>query len=350
MKIGKLQLSRIIRKVCYTFAYVLFCFVFILLVFEFMYRLQIIDTYYPELVAYNSDNNLKNRDKMKTILIMGDSFTAGQYNYPFFMQSELKNWRIINSGVSGTGVIQASIIASKRFKEFKPSIFIYQIYVGNDLFDITYPVNWETISFIRNAYWAVSNYFRSISFLNYRLGQMSVKKSNKNEDELKQIYKRNITDDFSVKKYNEREGVYIKAEPLILENQIMVKGKRKKDFDVFIRKLKELISYCKPGVCKSYILVIPHACQVDEHYLENMRRLGSVFSETEQILKDEYPFIVQIQQEFKRNSHVHVLNPIQILKDHENDGKPMYFQNDCHLNQNGQKVIAEYILREINLD
>ncbi len=337
------------KKTSFIFVYVIFCLIFSLFAFEFIYRWQIIDTYVPELKAYNIDDNLKDKENTKTILIMGDSFTAGAHNYPDHMQKKLQDWRIINSAISGTGVIQASITAPKRFKRFKPSIFIYQVYVGNDLFDITYPVNWETISFLRNTYWTLSNYFRSISFLNYRLGQIGMKREIKNEREHKQIYM-NELENFSVKKYDERERVYIKAEPFILENQIIVNGKRKKDFDVFIRKLKELISYCKPGVCKSYILVIPHACQVDEHYLENMRSLGFIFGDNKQILNNDYPFIVQIRQEFKHDSNVRVLTPIQILKDHENDGKLMYFQNDGHLNPQGQRVIAGYIISQIELN
>ena len=148
------------RKISFVFASILFCLLFSLLTFEFIYRSQIIDTYTPELKAYNYDKILNDENNMKSILIMGDSFTAGKNNYPYYMQNSFQDWRIINSGVSGTGVIQTLIIAPKRLKRFKPSIFIYQIYVGNDLFDITYPVNWKTISFFRNTYWSLSNYFR----------------------------------------------------------------------------------------------------------------------------------------------------------------------------------------------
>ncbi len=344
------------KKVSFVFVYVLFCLIFVLFAFEFIYRWQIIDTYLPELKSYNFYDNLNDKENKKTILIMGDSFTAGSNNYPDHMQYKLKDWRIINSAISGTGIIQASIIFPKRFKRFKPSVFIYQVYVGNDLFDITYPVNGETISFLRNIYWTVSNYFRSISFLNYRLGQMGKGKSGKqrklrkSETELKQIYNFNTTDSFSVEKYSKREKLYSKAEPGLMENQLMVKEKRKQDFATFINKLKDFASYSKSEECKLYILVIPHACQINEHYLENMRRLGFVFSDNKQILNNDYPFISQIQQEFKQNPNVQILNPIQVLKNNEKENKRMYYQNDCHLNPNGQKVLAEYILREINLD
>jgi len=81
-----------------------------------------------------------------------------------------------------------------------------------------------------------------------------------------------------------------------------------------------------------------------------MKSLGFVFGDNKQILNNDYPFIMQIQQEFKQNPNVQILNPIQALKNNEKENKRMYYQNDGHLNPNGQKVIAEYILREINFD
>ena len=315
-----------------------------------MYRWQIIDTYLPELVTSNTRKAIKNEKNEKTILVLGDSFSAGQNSYPYFLQKKQKNYKIINSGIPGTGVIQASIIAPRRFKKFNPDIFIYQIFAGNDLFDITYPVNWKTLSFSCNTFWTVSNYFRSISFLNYRLGQIKARKSNKKERDITQILNIDTTDHFSVEKYNKREKVYIKAEPSILENHIMVKGRRKKDFDKFLGKLEKLISHCEKGKCESYLLVIPHACQVDKHYLENMIQIGSKFNDPELILENKYPFLAKIEQKFRQNTNVHVLNPIQFLRDREKEDKLMYYQNDGHLNTHGQKAIAEFIIYQINLN
>ena len=45
----------------------------------------------------------------------------------------------------------------------------YQVYVGNDLFDIRYPTNWHTISPARNIYWFLANHLRVVGYLNYRL-------------------------------------------------------------------------------------------------------------------------------------------------------------------------------------
>ncbi len=330
--------------------YIFCCFLFLLLAFEGIYHRQIIDTYAPELAAFNPVEDVSDDKDKKTILVLGDSFTAAPNSYSHFLQNRLTDYKIINSGVSGTGVIQASIIAPGRFKKFNPDIFIYQIYVGNDLFDITYPVNWKTLSIFRNTFWTASNYFRSISFLNYRLGQIKASKRYKNEKGKREMLSIDTTENFAVEKYNNREKLYIKAEPAILENQIMVKGSRKKDFEKFLTELEKLVSHCEKGKCEAYLLVIPHACQVDKHYLKNMEQIGSEFDEPDLILRDEYPFITKIAHNFKKDINVHVLNPIQFLRDMEDDNKLMYYQNDGHLNTQGQEALAEFIIDQINLN
>jgi hypothetical protein len=128
-----------------------------LLIFEFIYRDQLIDTFRAELKAYNSPQVL-NMDERKTLLVMGDSFSAGNTSYPAWLRFFQDDYRVINAGVPGIGILEAAATAPRRFEEFKPSIFIYQVYVGNDLYNISYPVNWSNVSFIRNLYWSVAQH------------------------------------------------------------------------------------------------------------------------------------------------------------------------------------------------
>ena len=58
-----------------------------------------------------------------------------------------------------------------------------------------------------------------------------------------------------------------------IETVIMVKSNRKEDFQFLLVKLEELLSCCEPKTCEAYLLIIPHACQVDSRYLEKMSRL-----------------------------------------------------------------------------
>ena len=154
-----------LRKITSFLVYGILCLVFMGSAFEIFYRLQIVDTYSPELRSYNRPIDLKGRDNRSILLAMGDSFTAGNETYPNILRDKLPNYVVINSGITGTSIIEAAIVAPKRFQQFSPAVFIYQIYVGNDLFDITHPVNWATISLARNVYWTMSNYFKIIDFL-----------------------------------------------------------------------------------------------------------------------------------------------------------------------------------------
>jgi hypothetical protein len=314
-----------------------------LLAFEGMYRYQVVDTYLPELRGYNEHNDLKSFSNKSTILIMGDSFSAGKYSYPSNVRKALIGSRVINSSVPGTGIVEANILAPRRFLKFKPSKFIYQVYVGNDLLDISPPINWDKIPLVRNAYWAVSKYLRSIRYLNYRLGQLwQPLKFPENQPMPKD-------EPFSYDRYNFREKLFFEADPWHLENQILVRKNRQNDYKMFLSKLRKLLSYCKPGACRSYILVIPQPCQVNERYIKNMELIGAKFSDSSKILSDEYPFIAGIKKFLRENDmeYVRLLNPLGTLREKEKEGSRAYYQNNSHLNSVGQKLIAEFLLEEL---
>jgi len=65
--------------------------------------------------------------------------------------------------VGGTGIFQTLMIAPGRLRRFHPSVLVYQIYVGNDLFDVRYPVSWRRLSIARNVYWTAANHLRSLA-------------------------------------------------------------------------------------------------------------------------------------------------------------------------------------------
>ena len=340
------------QRLLFIAAYGLCCILFILLAVELIYRFQLVDTYLPELKSYNLKEDLADSGGRKTILIMGDSMTAGNQNYPAIMRDKLPGYRIINSGVSGTCILETALIAPKRFAEYKPSVFIYQVYVGNDLFEIRHPVNWKAIPFLRNVYWVLSNHLRSLVYLNYRLMQRFVglhqalsgtrdSRSSKEQGVGTGIAQSKT---FSAEMYTSRTRINLQAEPYLLENQIMAEGNRKKDFEIFLNKLKVVLSLCKEGECQAYILIIPQCCQTNDYYLENMKLIGAKFNHPTEIHKGEYPFVTETKKALAYKSNVSVLNPIQSLRKGETEGKSMYFQDDEHLTEDGQAAIAEFIV------
>jgi len=161
-----------IRKLLRTIGYLLFVSIISVAGLNLVYVSGLFDFYKPELTSFNSGKDLQSSHEKDTILVMGDSFTAGNNSFPNILRNILPDHRIINSGVSGTGVAQTLLMAKDRIERFEPDIFVYQIYPGNDLFDIRYPINWKQLPFSRNLYWLISSKLRVISFINYRLAQI----------------------------------------------------------------------------------------------------------------------------------------------------------------------------------
>jgi hypothetical protein len=341
-----------VKKLLTVSGYLLFTLLVPLSVFEGLYRWQVVDTYLPELQALNPREDLSQGDGRRTVLVMGDSFTAGAGNYPDILKQAFPLVRVVNGGVTGTGVIQAELMARNRFSTFHPSVFIYQIYVGNDLLDIRYPVNWAELSVLRNLYWLIANQLRSISYVNYRLGQIG----QSSHAETRQMpgsrshtgFGTLTTDSFSVEKYEGRVKLYFRAEPSLVEDSILLKGRRRTDYDTFLDALRRLVAYCEPGLCQAYLLVIPHASQVDQRYVSYMQRLGATFTEPDRLRASEYPFLTGIENAFKTWSHVHALNPLPILREISRK-TAVYLANDEHLNQVGQEAIAEFLANKLDL-
>jgi hypothetical protein len=308
--------------------------------FEFAYRLEVLDFYRPELIAFNLKADLEETSKKPTLLVFGDSFSAGNESYVNILRTKLPNLTIINSSIPGSGIVQTSLIAKMRIQQFRPSLLMYQIYVGNDLFDITYPTNWKNLSLLRNLYWGTSNYLHSLVFLNYRLGQGTaavLADGYQPYKPRKSVYRSN--DRFTPDKFLNNEPLMLKADPELIEKQILLIGERARDFDYLVRKLQWLASIKDPQ-CPFYLLVIPHACQVNKAYLERTRRLGGIFRNETLVERDNYPFVHRLQEEL---TGCIVINPLPVFKDSEKVGIPLFWTNDVHLNPNGNEVLASYL-------
>jgi hypothetical protein len=285
-----------------------------------------------------------------TLLIMGDSFTVSPGSYARVLQRSLQQWRVVNAAVSGTGVLQALYIAPHRFRQFRPSMFIYQVYVGNDLFDVRYPTNWRTVSAARNLYWLLANQLRVVSYVNYRIGQSRETRGTSHEPATvaadASVADGNA-DAFSVERYDSRVKTYLRAEPSLIEDSILVQG-RQHDYAIFLDRLEELLRYCQSGECQAYVLVIPHASQVSDVYLAQMSQLGARFTMPEALRPLEYPFLIHLRERFAGSSNVRVINPLGRLRDAQ-ARHPVFNANDEHLNVAGQREISALLQQQLPL-
>ena len=314
--------------------------------FELGYRFQILDFYKPELAAYNRPEDLRDGRTSKTVLILGDSFGVGERDvYPVDLRKALPNVRVINSSIKGTGSIEARLTATRRFSQFQPDVFIYQIYVGNDLFDIRYPTDYGRISFVRWAYWNTSNYLRIAKFLNYRLGEMSSLKAimNKLQGERTTFSEAELIAPFSIDLVSHREKTIFLADPELLDETINLKGQRRQDFHKLIDNLRDIVDHCKPARCQAFVLVVPHKVQVSREYAHQYEVLGARFPDKSTLMNVEYPFISELRKSLA-DKKISVINPLDKLLKMERSGTNLYFMNDEHMNSKGQAILAQSIL------
>jgi len=303
--------------------------------------MQLVDTYSAELKSFNPEETLAGSRGNKTILVMGDSFTA-YGGYIDFLREKLPGYRVINSAVPGTGIVQARIISKRRFSSFRPDIFIYQVYVGNDMLNIEYPLNWGNVPFSVNLYHLLENRFRGLSFINYKLGQVPA---------LRRLVENNTSkkgEFFDPGLYSAREKRYICAEPSYIYESVMPRNKYSNLFHLFKKQINLMVSNRLLKDTHIIILVVPHASQVSQRYYSRFLQLGAKFNAAfSDFSIDEYPFYSQLKDAFSNRQNIRVVNALPYLKDSENKGKIVFCENDEHLNSEGQKIIGQLLLDEI---
>lgn len=304
-----------------------------LLGIEALYRWQLVDTYAPEMRALNPPDVLASTAK-PTLLVMGDSFTASRGSYAGILQDTLPNWRVVNAAVSGTGVLQALYMAPHRFGRFRPSTFVYQVYVGNDLFDIRYPTDWRTVSAVRNLYWMVANRLRVVGFVNYRIAQLGRPPAG--------VAAANA-DTFSVDRYDARVKIMLRAEPSLLEDSILA---RRTEYVGFLNRLADLLAYCEPETCRAYVLVIPHVSQVNDASVTHMTELGARFANPAAVRALDYPFLTRLRERFAGSPNIRIVDPLGRLREAE-ARQPVFNANDEHLNAAGQREIAALLQQQL---
>lgn len=326
--------------------------VFLLLTtLEVSYRRGVFDPYGVELAKYN-ESSLNQRAET-TVLCMGDSVTAGLASWPSIVQEGVPDLKIVNAAIPGSAVFQANIVADRRFKEFAPSVFIYQVNVTNDLTNVRPPIQWSRLSPARNMYWTVSRRFKSIEYLNYRAGQLAfaVRHSRTSRGTAGASAPRRIcdwgTEPFTPSSFTERERTYILGEAGIIEDQILLGGRRQDDHRLLVEGISRLLEHCRSPECDAFILVAPHAIQVEPEYLVNMRALGARIHNGEGVRADDYPFLRELRVALGDRPDVRIIDPLQALRDQVSSGEHVYFKYDLHMNRCGQEVLASEVLKEL---
>ena len=300
-----------------------------IILMELAYRNQWWDFYATEWEHFNQD--LLKEKAEKEVLVMGDSFSTSNQGYVEQLRDSFPTWNIANGAVPGTGIQEANYMASGRFSERQPQAFIYQIYLGNDLFDLERPVNWGELGFFRNLYWWSANRLRSLAWINYKSGQLQAAPTADGKG---------AEESFAPERYNQREKRYFNADPAWMQGQADAKNEDWEDLrEWYTDRLEDLLDYPEEAGAKTLILVIPHCAQLGNPYQSRMETIGMESGD----LPKEHALVKAIEMLLKDNPNTEVIYPVLELAEAEELQGPVYFQNDPHLNPRGQEVIAKLV-------
>jgi len=326
--------------------YLLYLLVIVVMLMEVAYRFQIIDFYRPELNALNPQHpNTKTRGK-KTVLVFGDSFTVQSNSWLNQLRIDSPDYTIINSAITGSSIVETSYVAPGRIDDFDPDIFIYQIYVGNDLLGITHHLNWSQWSGTRNIYWWLSDRIHFLSYLNYKMGQLNWKlQGGSTQGQSEEVAG---GEKFDLERYRESEKIYALGDPYLISNSVMLKNERDKDVEKLLSSLSNTISKLKPE-CRVYLLIIPHKAQINKFYLDNMKDVGFLFDPRFEVGKEDYPFVEKLKDYFSETKNVVIINPLLDLVQRDSGSTRVYFLNDEHLSDEGQRIVKEVVRSGLNL-
>jgi hypothetical protein len=305
-----------------------------LCILEVAYRYYWIDFYKTEFNALNKSIELD--ASKKTMLIFGDSFSAQEISYSKMLQDSLE-WNIINLAVPGTCALQHELFAAQKIKKYKPNSVLFQVYVGNDLLDVSHTLNWKKVNFFRNMYWWFKDRFMIVGYLNYKLAQLKAVKIG-NYDVTK------ITEQaFNPDLYDPKTKLLINADDSYIEKSVCLLDEKNENFERLCKSYKNIIKEVADST-NIYFLIIPDGTQTSAIIFNNYQSLGFQVNAIENFKEEDYSFCRRMKETFPQAT---VINPLKEMKEESIDSNLLYFKNDPHLNTKGQRLLYKVIQRDI---
>lgn len=306
-----------------------------LLLLEIAFRYQWFDFYGVELRALNS--SIDKSPKGKKVLVFGDSFSAANNGYVTMLSDSLAGVSVINSAVPGTSMREMSLIARKRIDKYAPDVLILQLYPGNDLTDISHPVNYDSVSILRNLYWQAVDNWCSLGWLNYKLAGVRQLIDNEQHFVVPQT-----SDTFSINNYSSRVKLLIKADNSFIVNSAFVAaGKYSTAFDKQLNYIKSITAYyksVKPDG-RVVLLVVPHCSMVSPVYYHNYQMMGAILNE------DNNSASIYTSKLAAQLPDLLLLDATNALAYKERAGGQTYYMNDEHLTTVGHKTVADTLVK-----
>jgi hypothetical protein len=305
-----------------------------LFLIEICYRFNVINFYKAENLALNSKQDLENSNI--DIMVFGDSFsaTSKEINYVDMLRKNTTKPSVLNFSVPGIGIRQVNTFASSKIKKHNPKVILYQVYVGNDLIDVNHIWSLEKFSMSRNLYWEASDYFLSLSYLNHKATIFRPR-----------INSRTYTmaeDSFVVDYYDARTRRFLNFNPSFFNDMVMLKKPFNERYEEWLSHMNYFLETI-PKDIKVYVLWIPHCTQVNDHYSDNFKKLGSSFDDKPKVQQSEYPYFSNAKKDLEVYKNVTQLNPLEFFQTRDSITSRLYFENDPHINYTGNKVLNDFL-------
>ena len=306
-----------------------------LLIFEVVYRYGVIDFYKAEIEALNSSDSIESTSI--NYLVFGDSFSTPADNYVDRLRSKYPKKSFLNLSIPGTGIKQVTTFAKKKIKRYNPKHVIYQVYIGNDLLDIHHLSHWGNTSFARNVYWKTTDYIWSGVYINQKLKGLNSNKVNVHS------LKKGA---FSKIEYTKRQILLFNTDASYLYKTITLQEDFLNRYNSWKEEMRSFIEMIPIDVTIS-IVFVPHCAQVNDWYYNHMLQLGAQFENKNNVQENDYKFYNKAVTDFKTFDNVFFYNPLAFLKRKDTNLNRLYYNNDPHFNDQGQKALYEFLDKAI---
>lgn len=309
---------------------------------EVAFRFQVVDFWQAELRRYNTTIATGSG---ATVLLLGDSFSAGQGALADQLRLQLgPRVAVINSAVSGTTARDALLVAPRRLERFRPQVVIYQVYIGNDLFE-TRHAGASKAALGRRLYWTLLDRgWWSLGWGNYKLGQLRDQLLRAQLDDLEgdrgAAELREAARPFDPRAYRSRDRQLAAAAPRSIADQVLVSGSMVAVWGQYAAHVRRLADLIAASGSTLVVVAVPHCVQVSARYQGFYRDLGAELPTGDSLARHPSEFARRLAVTLPE---VAIVDPLAAMQSAEARGQHLYRTNDPHLNAEGQLLLAQVL-------
>jgi len=321
-----------------------------LLALEASLRAGLLDMFSQETKRLNPSGILrraKGEDEIR-IVVLGDSFSAGRKDYPYFLEKELarpefeSRFRFLNLSIAGTGPTVYYKRLTTIGAKFQPDLVMVGVCIGNDIGNVRNPYSQASLKndiyyfFKRNSYLAVFCK-RKLDMVRRRYGRAGGSPSPgevpapgpKPGGDPKREYL-SLTNRYLIAEARKHPGFF--QDTLFLSHE----GMRRSFADMLVI-LGEIAARSRALGAEVLFVLIPHSTQVHEDFHPYFRDMGFTISPgflTERVVQD------RLSAYFEENG-LPYLDLLPAFREHA--GEYYFFLDDGHWNTRGMKFAARRI-------